>query len=73
MNKSVEKKIFGANSLPCCKVCQCENGKKIWCACHRKQIEEAINNNFVDKKDLKEKIEGKLRKIEYGTQELERQ
>lgn len=22
----------------CCDVCQCENGKKIHCACHRKQI-----------------------------------
>lgn len=22
----------------CCKVCACTNGKKVWCACHRKQI-----------------------------------
>lgn len=27
----------------CCKVCACENGKKVWCACHRKQIDEALH------------------------------
>ena len=26
----------------CCKVCQCENGKKLHCACHRKQIAQAL-------------------------------
>ncbi len=24
--------------MPCCPVCACSNGKKIWCACHRKQL-----------------------------------
>ena len=27
----------------CCKVCQCENGKKMWCACHRKQLKELLH------------------------------
>ena len=39
INKKVEEIV---NGLPCCKVCQCENGKKIWCACHRKQIKSAM-------------------------------
>ena len=30
-------------NMKCCKVCACENGKKIWCACHRKQFKEALN------------------------------
>lgn len=41
-----EAELFGGNSLPCCKVCQCDNGKKIWCACHRKQIKDVISKVY---------------------------
>lgn len=37
-----EEELFGAESLICCDVCACLNGKKIWCSCHRKQIKSVI-------------------------------
>lgn len=42
------EKIYGAQALPCCKVCQCDNGagKKIWCACHRRQIREVLSHSL---------------------------
>ena len=46
MTKEEAKKITGnlVNTIfdNCCKVCSCIFGKKVWCACHRKQITEAL-------------------------------
>ena len=38
--KEIEKEFIDA---PCCKVCACENGKKIHCACHRRQLKNLFN------------------------------
>jgi len=42
----------------CCKVCQCVNGKKIWCACHRKQIKDFIKTT---REEAKEEERARLR------------
>lgn len=34
--------VLVSDGLPCCDVCQCENGKKLHCACHRKQLATAL-------------------------------
>ncbi len=52
IEKEADEEIFGAKALPCCKVCACDNGKKIWCACHRKQIKSFYREKF------KEMLEG---------------
>lgn len=45
LNKNIKEKItkFVLYSLPCCKVCQCENGKRMHCACHKKQLYDFIS------------------------------
>ncbi len=53
----------------CCKVCQCENGKKMWCACHRKQIKNHISTHYNLKSEsiLKDEVReglGKKKEIE---------
>lgn len=43
-------------SNSCCNVCDCENGIKVWCACHRKQIKDFLeeeDKNIRDEIDLK--------------------
>lgn len=41
-----DEKLMNSNSMPCCRVCQCENGKKIWCACHREQLKYFIRKTL---------------------------
>ena len=43
-NKGSEEVMYGAESFPCCKICLCENGKRMGCACHREQLEAIIKS-----------------------------
>jgi len=45
-------KLCGADCFPCCKVCACEIGKKMWCACHRKQLFNAIQEALQSQREL---------------------
>ena len=42
----------------CCKVCQCSEGIKIWCACHRKTLQELLQSQT---QDIREKVESKIK------------
>lgn len=41
--QDIEQIVEEFINAECCKVCQCENGKKIWCACHRKQLKDILD------------------------------
>lgn len=48
LEEQVEE-LCKTDSFPCCKVCQCDDtkkmwsyGKKMWCACHREQLKQAL-------------------------------
>ena len=68
LNKDVEKRfdkeLMSANSLPCCKVCQCENGKKIWCSCHRKQLKQHLADELARERErIKERAEKVVKEL----------
>ena len=54
--KKWEEKLFGITGLFCCKVCQCQNGKKLWCACHRKQIQKVIQQERQEEREKARKV-----------------
>ena len=57
MDKVIEQLIKKFIDAPCCKVCACENGKKIHCACHRKQLKDLLKEQREDiLKKLKERF-----------------
>ena len=58
LEEIVETIVNTIADQPCCKVCQCENGKKIWCACHRKQIKSFIEKELqAERERIEETLE----------------
>ena len=53
MNQHIQEEIESKVDLlvkemavKCCKVCGCVEGKKVWCACHRKQINQVLTTIY---------------------------
>jgi len=61
---TIDKIVEELMKMECCKVCQCENGKRIWCTCHRKQIKTSLQKvKDKEREEIVEMAEGMTRKL----------